>query len=101
MLRPQIVKRAGAEALVRAVLAVTIMTSAAFAADLKAPKQATAGEGITITAGDNGELMLFGPGGASKRKVSAGEVQIPAEDLRAAGHYVALMAGSGTDFCVI
>jgi len=73
----------------------------AFAADLKTPNQVTAGEGITITAGDSGELLLFGPGGASKRKVSAGEVQIPSEDVRAAGHYVALMGDASADFYVI
>ena len=70
-------------------------------ADLKAPKQATAGEGITVTSSDSGELLLFGPGGASKRKVSAGEVQIPGEDVRAAGHYVALMGDASADFYVV
>src|SRR4051812_2057823 len=88
----------------RVVLAISVtilLGMSAFAADLKAPKQATAGEGVTITSGDSGDLMLFGPGGASKRKISAGEVQIPGEDLRAAGHYVALMGDSSTDFFVV
>src|SRR4051794_10917704 len=101
MRRRAISSNVGTHVLVRAAVAVAIMTTVAFAADLKAPKQATAGKGIAITAGDNGELMLFGPGGASKRKVSAGEVQIPGEDLRAAGHYVALMGDSSTDFFVV
>src|SRR4051794_22987098 len=101
MRRRAISSNVGTHVLVRAAVAVAIMTTVAFAADLKAPKQATAGEGIAITAGDNGELMLFGPGGASKRKVSAGEVQIPGEDLRAAGHYVVLMGDTSTDFYVV
>jgi len=82
------------------MLCVILLGALAFA-DLKAPKQATAGEGITITASDGGELLLYGPGGASKRKVSAGEVQIPGEDMRAAGHYLAVMGDSSADFYVV
>src|SRR3954468_2007548 len=88
----------------RVVLAISVtilLGMSAFAADLKAPKQATAGEGVTITAGDSGELLLFGPAGASKRKVSAGEVQIPGEDVRAAGEYVAAMGDASTNFYVV
>src|SRR3954447_22138720 len=91
----------GAQVLLRAVFAAAMMLSSVFAAELKAPKQVTAGEGVTITAGDSGELLLFGPAGASKRKVSAGEVQIPGEDVRAAGHYVATMGDASTDFYVV
>jgi hypothetical protein len=80
-------------------VAAALLSGMAFA-DLKAPKQATAGEGVSITASDSGELLLFGPGGASKLKVSSGEVQIPGEDLRAAGHYVALMGDASADFYV-
>jgi hypothetical protein len=90
----------GADALVRALLVITMLTGATFATDLKAPKQVTAGEGITITASDSGDLLLFGPGGASKRKVSAGEVQIPGEDVRAAGRYVATLDEASTEFYV-
>jgi hypothetical protein len=82
-------------------LGAFVLCTAAFAADLKAPKQATAGEGITITAGDGGELLLFGPGGASKRKVPAGEVEIQGEEVRAAGHYVAILGDASSDFYVI
>jgi hypothetical protein len=91
----------GAQVLLRAVFAAAMMLSSVFAADLKAPKQVTAGEGVTITAGDSGELLLFGPAGASKRKVSAGEVQIPGEDVRAAGEYVAAMGDASTNFYVV
>src|SRR3954469_21248296 len=87
--------------LVLGISAAMLLSMTASAADLKIPKQATAGEGITITAGDSGDLLLFGPGGASKRKVSAGEVQIPGEDVRAAGHYVAVMGESNADFYVV
>src|SRR3954462_11592677 len=93
--------RVGADALVRALLAFAIMLSSAFAADLKAPKQATAGEGITITAGDSGDLLLFAPGGATKRKVSAGDVQIPGEDVRAAGRYMVILDDASTEFYVV
>ena len=91
----------GTGVLARAVLALAAMSTVAFAAELKAPKQVTAGEGVTITAGDSGELLLFGPAAASKRKVSAGEVRIPGEDLRAAGHYVAAMGDAAADFYVV
>src|SRR3954469_20931719 len=77
------------------------MAGSAFAADLKAPKQAIAGEGITITAADSGDLLLFGPGRASKRKVSAGDVQIPGEDVRAAGRYMAILDDASAEFYVI
>jgi len=82
------------------LIAAASVSTLAFA-DVKAPKQITAGEGITVSAGDGGELLLFGPGGASKRKVSAGEVQIPGEDVRAAGHYVAIMGDASSDFYVV
>jgi hypothetical protein len=82
------------------MLCVILLGALAFA-DLKAPKQSIAGEGIAITASDGGELLLYGPGGASKRKVSAGEVQIPGEDVRAAGHYIAVMGDSSADFYVV
>jgi hypothetical protein len=83
------------------VVAGILLGTVAFAADLKAPKQITAGEGVTITAGDGGELLLFGPGGASKRKISAGEVQIPGEDVRAAGQYVVVIGDASADFYVV
>jgi hypothetical protein len=88
-------------ALVRAFFALAMVSGLAFAADLKAPKQVTAGEGITITAGDSGDLLLFGPGGASKRKVSAGDVQVPGEDVRAAGRYIAALDDASTEFYVV
>src|SRR4051812_38947340 len=78
-----------------------LLSTAALCADLKAPKQVTAGEGVTITTGDSGELLMFGPAGASKRKVSAGEVQIPGEDVRAAGEYVAAIGDASTNFYVV
>lgn len=83
------------------VAIVLAASSRVFATDLKAPKQVTAGEGISITASNAGELLLYGPGGASKRKVAAGEVQIPGEDVRAAGHYVALLDDAAADFYVV
>jgi hypothetical protein len=83
------------------VVAGILLGTVAFAADLKAPKQVAAGEGVTITAGDGGELLVFGPGGASKRKISAGEVQIPGEDVRAAGQYVVVMGDASADFYVV
>src|SRR3954462_9741413 len=100
MSRRAALNRVGADALVRAVLAFAIMLASAFAADLKAPKQATAGEGITITAGDGGDLLLFCPGGATKSKGSAGDVQIPGEDVRAAGRYMAILDDASTEFYV-
>src|SRR3954453_15201076 len=93
--------RVGADALVRAAIAIGITLASAYAADLKAPKQATAGEGVTITAGDSGDLLLFGPGGATKRKVSGGDVQIPGEDIRAAGRYMAILDDASAEFYVV
>src|SRR4051794_6284169 len=82
----------------RAAFIVITLSAMSYAADLKAPKQATAGEGITITAGDSGDLQLFGPGGATKRKVSGGDVQIPGEDIRAAGRYMAILDDASAEF---
>src|SRR3954468_9613221 len=101
MMLRAISQNVGTHVLVRAAVAVGVMLTTACAADLKAPKQVTAGEGVTITTGDSGEMLLFGPAGASKRKVSAGEVQIPGEDVRAAGHYVATMGDTTADFYVV
>src|SRR5438874_13558379 len=87
-----------------AILSTMWLTMVALGAELKAPQQVTAGEGVTLTASDGGELLLFGPAGASKIKASAGEVQIPGEDVRAAGHYVAAMGDASTastDFYVV
>src|SRR3954465_5848767 len=84
-----------------AIWTTMLLSTAALCADLKAPKQVTAGEGVTITTGDSGELLMFGPAGASKRKVSAGEVQIPGEDVRAAGEYVAAIGDASTNFYVV
>src|SRR3954466_11670720 len=101
MSRRPTLNNVGTGVLARAVLGVTLLLVSAFAADLKAPKQATAGEGITITAGDSGDLLLFGPGGATKRKVSAGDVQIPGEDIRAAGRYMAILDDASAEFYVV
>ncbi len=93
MLPLQIVNRVGADAIVRTVLVVTIITSAAFAADLKAPKQATAGEGITITAGDSGELCSLARAAPASAKFLPARCRFPARMFARLGDYMAILDG--------
>jgi hypothetical protein len=71
----------------------------AYAADLRLPPKAVAGQGVSIATSGSGSATLYvvGPGMALKRDVRLGEeVQIKPEELRSSGFYqVALKSGDG------
>ena len=81
-------------------LITILVASTTFAADLRLPSQATAGQGTTIGTSGSGEgtLYIVGPGTAIKRQVKLGdEVQLKSEELRRSGYYeVALTSSDGT-----
>ena len=71
---------------------------AARAAEVRPPEKAVAGEGAKIaTSGDgNATFFLIGPGNIVKQKIQLGrDVELSADDLRAAGEYVAVVRSSG------
>src|SRR5438270_13840049 len=71
---------------------------AARAAELRPPDKAVAGEAAKIaTSGDgSATFFLIGPGNVLQRKVQlGGAVELSADDLRAAGEYVAVVRGGG------
>lgn len=76
-------------ALVSAVFCVT-----GVAQDLHAPASAVAGEDAAISTTGSGKasFYLLGPGTSRKSEVSLGEeIQVPGQDLRNAGDYLALL----------
>ena len=70
-----------------------------FAAELRLPNKAVAGEGIAIATSGSGDAILYisGPGTAIKREIKLGDqVQIKGEELRNSGYFlVALKASDG------
>jgi hypothetical protein len=77
--------------------------SAAFAADLRAPQNVTAGQGTSIgTSGSgSGTMYLFGPGTAIKRDVQLGQdVQLSADDLQNSGRYTVVIGDDSATFFV-
>src|SRR5438552_16474251 len=87
-------------ALLHAMAILILLALAVFAraADLTAPKQIKVGDSLSLQASKSGTLFLFGPGYASKRKVEAGEVIVPGDELRAAGHYTAILGDTSAGF---
>jgi hypothetical protein len=70
------------------------MVAASYAQDIRVPASVVAGEAATISTTGNGKasFCLFGPGVSRKTEVTLGEeISIPAEDLRVAGEYLALV----------
>jgi len=64
------------------------------AGDLRLPQNAVAGQPISIGVGGDGDgtLYLIGPSQVIKRNVKQGnEVQIPGEELRSAGRWIAIL----------
>jgi hypothetical protein len=68
------------------------------AAQLVAPANTTAGEGVSLGRG-KGELLVFGPATAIKRKVN-GDIRLNAEDVRKVGTYVAILDDETKTFYV-
>src|SRR5215470_291292 len=78
-----------------AVLCAAIST--AYAADLQAPAQVTAGTAFTIPTSGSGDrtFYLVGPSSVVKKSVKLGsEIEIAADQVHAAGRYVAVSCGS-------
>ncbi len=89
--------------LIAAIAVCIFAADSARAADLKVPQQATAGAGLAIATSGSGEgtLILSGPGTMIKKQVKLGEeVNIPGDEIRHAGHYVAILEGEAHDFYV-
>lgn len=72
-----------------------------FAGELGIPQQVPAGKPLTVNTGAGGTLYLFGPAGTLKQKVSGGTVEIPAEQLQAAGRYTVMIGNDKSSFYVV
>jgi hypothetical protein len=85
--------------LILSLLACALGAQGLFAAELRLPEKAVAGENLSFTTSGSGDATLYitGPGTAIKRQIKLGdEVQIKGEELRGSGYYlVALKAGDG------
>jgi hypothetical protein len=63
------------------------------AAELNLPKEAVAGQPLTIGTSGSGTLYLVGPGEVIKREFKSGSVEIKGEELRSAGRWIAAVHG--------
>jgi hypothetical protein len=64
------------------------------AAELNLPKDAVAGQPLSIGTSGSGTLYLIGPGQVIKREFkSGGNVEIKGEELRSAGRWIAITSG--------
>ena len=63
------------------------------AAELNLPKNAVAGQPLTIGTSGSGTLYLIGPGQVIKRDFKSGSVEIKGEELRSAGRWIAAVHG--------
>jgi hypothetical protein len=63
------------------------------AAELNLPKEAVAGQPLTIGTSGSGTLYLIGPGQVIKREFKSGSVEIKGEELRSAGRWIAAVHG--------
>src|SRR5690349_2381425 len=84
----------------RSILAtLMILATGAWAADVRVPSTAVAGQNMTIATSGSGDATLYvvGPGTAIKRDIKLGsEVEIKGEQLRKSGFYeVAVKSGDG------
>lgn len=84
----------------RSVLAtLAILATSAWAADLRLPEKAVAGQNTTITTTGSGDATLYvvGPATAIKRDIKlGGDVEIKGEQLRKSGFYeVVVKSGDG------
>jgi hypothetical protein len=63
------------------------------AAELNLPKDAVAGQPLTIGTSGSGTLYLIGPGQVIKRDFKSGSVEIKSGELRSAGRWIAAVHG--------
>jgi hypothetical protein len=81
--------------------AVVCFAATAFAADVRLPDKAVAGQGISIGTSGSGDATLYvvGTGTAIKRQVKlGGEIQLKGEELRHSGYYQIAIKGGDSDF---
>ncbi len=85
------------------VLAILYAATGLCMAQLRVPASVPAGSGATLQASGSGSTMLylFGPGGASKRTVQRGRIELSGDELKIAGRYTAILDGSSESFFVI
>ncbi|HVH89734.1 MAG TPA: hypothetical protein VM912_23660 [Terriglobales bacterium] len=77
-----------------------VAASAAWAADLRLPQKALAGQNIAIETSGSGDATLYvvGPGTAIKRNVKLGSaVELKGEELRNSGYYQITLKASDAD----
>ena len=79
------------------VLVSLFAADCARAAELNIPKDATAGQPLTISTSGSGTLILVGPSEVIKRDFKPGSVEIKAEELRSAGRWIAITRGDSKD----
>jgi len=80
--------------LILAALLGFVLANKCFGQELTAPKQATAGDPLSIQTSGSGSatFYLFGPGSAVKQNVHLGEaINVRGEDVKAAGQYIAVL----------
>lgn len=75
------------------VLVSWFAADCARAAELNIPKDAVAGQPLTINTNGSGTLILVGPSEVIKRDFKSGSVEIKAEELRSAGRWIAITRG--------
>ena len=69
----------------------------AHAAELNIPKDAVAGQPLTISISGSGTLYLIGPGQLIKREFKSGSVEIKGDELRNAGRWIAAVRGDNKE----
>src|SRR5881227_2557492 len=77
---------------------VYVLGAVGFAAYMRLPDKAVAGQGVAIGTSGSGEATLYvvGPGTAIKRQIKLGDdVQLKGEELRNSGYYqIAIKGGA-------
>ena len=82
------------------ICVVACFAASAFAADVRLPDKAVAGQGVVITTSGSGNATLYvvGPGTAIKRQIKLGEeIQLKGEEFRNAGYYQIAVKGGDAD----
>lgn len=82
------------------ICAILCFAAAVFAADVRVPDKAVAGQDVAIGTSGSGAATLYviGPGTAIKRQVKLGEeVHLKGAELRHAGYYQIAIKGGGSD----
>ncbi|PSH04863.1 MAG: hypothetical protein CXZ00_05730 [Acidobacteria bacterium] len=85
--------------LILGIVCATVLTCAA---QVRVPATVQAGSGTTVQASGSGSTMLylFGPGGALKREVQRGNIEISGQELKVAGRYTVIVDGDSASFFV-